>query len=120
MIEAEKEFYKNLQDFTEPAKTDKDYIKRNDVAWRDASLKYIGLLSMYKQLEEQLSEARETLLTLAEDSSCVGCGVKVIKSSRKGNVQYSKIPELQHVDLDYYRSPPIEQWKILTTGEENA
>lgn len=116
----EDEFYKCLKEFKEPEKTDRDYAKRNDTCWRDAAQKYIGLSTMKKQLDEQVEEAKSALLLLAGDQSSEGCGVKVLKSSRKGNIQYAKIPDLQHVDLDYYRSPPTEQWRILIDGDKNV
>jgi putative phage-type endonuclease len=120
LIEAEKEFYQNLLTFTEPTKCDRDYVKRTDASWRDAAHKYTGLKKMCDELNEQLEEAKTNLLLMAQDKSTEGCGVKVIKSSRKGTVQYSKIPELQYIDLDYYRSCPVEHWKILTSGENDA
>lgn len=118
LIEKEKEFYECIKDFREPEKTDRDYNKRNDTCWRDAAQKYIALSSMKKQLDEQVEEARQALLFLAGDQSTEGCGVKVLKTSRKGAIQYQKIPDLKNIDLDYYRSPPIESWRILTTGED--
>lgn len=119
LIEKEKEFYQCILEFREPDKTDRDYSKRSDVSWRDAAQKFISLKNMKEEIESQLEESRKSLLIMAGDRSTEGCGVKVVKSSRKGNIQYSKIPDLQNVDLDYYRSPPTEQWKILTTGDEN-
>ncbi len=119
LIEKEREFFNCLRNFKEPEKIDRDYSKRSDTCWRDAAQKYIGLSSMKKQLDEQVEEARNALLLLAGDQSSEGCGVKVIKSSRKGNVQYAKIPDLQNVDLEYYRSPPTETWRILTNGDQN-
>lgn len=119
LIEKEKEFHQCLCDFTEPQKTDRDYVKRNDVAWRESALKYMNLKQMIGELENQLEDSRKSLLEMAGDKSTEGCGVKVIKSSRKGAIQYSKIPDIQNVDLDYYRSPPTEQWKILINGDQN-
>ncbi len=120
LIEKEKEFFKCLEDFREPEKTEKDYTKRNDVAWREAAHRYCALKQMSEEINGQVEDARRSLLSLTNGRSTEGCGVKVIKSSRKGSVQYSKIPNLQDVDLDNYRSEPVEQWKILTTGDENA
>ena len=36
-----------------------------------------------------------------------GCGVEVLKSSRKGAIDYSAIPELRGIDLEQYRKPPV-------------
>lgn len=119
LIKKEYEFYMNLQEFKEPKKIDRDHNKRNDPAWRDAAHKYRCLCTMKKSLDDQIEDARNTLLSLCEDRSTEGCGLKVIKSSRKGNIQYSKIPEIQYVDLENYRLSPIESWKIYIDGDQN-
>jgi len=120
LILNEEKFYKCLEDFIEPEKTERDYIKRNDVAWREAALRYQTTHEYHKQIERELEDARKALIEMAESQSSTGCGVKVVKSMRKGNVQYSKIPEIQHIDLDYYRSMPTLQWRIITNGENNV
>ncbi len=120
LIEMEQEFFRCLRSFIEPGKTEKDYIKRHGVSWRDAAQKYIHLKQMQNQIDEQVKDARNMLLLLSEGNSSAGYGVKVIKSSRKGNVQYQKIPDLKNVDLDYYRSEPTEHWKILIDGETDG
>jgi hypothetical protein len=43
-----------------------------------------------------------------------GSGVEVLKSSRKGSVDYSAVPELRGVDLEPYRKPPVAVVKINT------
>ena len=41
-----------------------------------------------------------------------GCGVEVLKGSRRGAVDYSAVPELRGVDLEPYRKPPVEVVRI--------
>ena len=41
-----------------------------------------------------------------------GCGVEVLKSSRRGAVDYSAVPELRGVNLEAYRKPPTAVVKI--------
>ena len=41
-----------------------------------------------------------------------GCGIEVLKSLRKGAVDYSRVPELRGVNLETYRKPPVEVIKI--------
>ena len=42
----------------------------------------------------------------------LGCGIKVEKNSRKGNVDYTLIQELKNLDLDQYRKPSFDVWRI--------
>jgi len=41
-----------------------------------------------------------------------GCGVELLKSSRRGAVDYSAVPELRGVNLEPYRKPPVAVMKI--------
>ena len=42
----------------------------------------------------------------------------MLKYFDKGRVNYSKIPELEGVDLEAYRGMPIEKWRISIKDEE--
>jgi hypothetical protein len=44
--------------------------------------------------------------------SLPGVGVEVLKSSRKGAVDYSAVPELRGVNLEPYRKTPVAVVKI--------
>jgi len=41
-----------------------------------------------------------------------GSGIEVLKSLRKGAVDYSRVPELRGVNLESFRKPPVEVIKI--------
>ena len=61
-------------------------------------------------LEEQY--AREELEKLATARRTYGCGTEVLRSLRRGSIEYSRIPELRGIDLEPYRKRPVEVVRI--------
>lgn len=64
---------------------------------------------------EQLDALRKEIVTIAENTGnkeFVVAGVRVLQKSRKGNVDYSKIPQLQGVDLEPFRKPGSTFWEF--------
>lgn len=51
---------------------------------------------------EELASARRTF----------GSGLELLRTVRKGAVDYSAVPELSGVDLERYRKPPVEVIKV--------
>lgn len=66
-----------------------------------------------KQLNERReAEIKEEMLKLANYSPLQVGDLKITKSIRKGNVEYSQIPQLKGVDLEPYRKGSSEYWRI--------
>lgn len=112
LIEAEKAFYKCLVTCTPPELSERDYISRDDRQWGLATLNW-------KMAKEDLDLAikieasmRKELIEVSQSRNSKGCGVKVQKIMRSGLIDYSKIQELEGVDLDSYRKPASESWRI--------
>lgn len=87
---------------------------RTDEAWMSAADLWRHRKLTLKQAEKDEAEAREDLLALVPEGvkESRGCGVIVTRSEVKGSVDYSKIPELQGVNLDAYRKPPTQRTTI--------
>lgn len=116
MIEAEKAFYSNMMDFTPPHATDKDFVERTDVDWFDACDNYSHAKHMREKYEEEENEHRKVLIRLADGQSCQGAGIRVSKGLRKGNVDYGRIEILKDVNLDDYRKPATQFYRISENG----
>jgi len=112
MIEREREFYQCLIQFTPPTMTTRDYLQRSDPKWIELAERYQKAHQSLKESESIELELRNELIALAGSQSSQGAGIKLSKVPRKGNVEYSRIPSLQGVDLDVYRKPSIEYWKL--------
>ena len=112
MVKEEYEFYKCLLNFTPPKLTERDYIQRSDTAWRELAEELGALLEQKEALEAREVEIKQALRDLSEGKNSKGFGVAFYKTTRKGNVDYAKIPELEGVNLEQYRKDPSEVWTV--------
>ncbi len=79
----------------------------------------VDLVNQYKQLKEQTKEleqkAKDLLAEIIErcgENESEINGTKLSKVVKKGNVDYSKVPELQDVDLEQYRKKSSSYWSL--------
>ena len=80
--------------------------------WSDAARRYQRVRQRLDELSDEERELRNRLLGLCDSRRAFGAGVELIRTSRKGAVNYGAIPELEGVDLDRYRKEPVEVVKI--------
>lgn len=92
-----------------------EYIERNDPAWIETAQKWAQVKAQMALLEKEEKELRAELIRLSERMNSTGGGVKLLKSIRRGTVQYGEIPELANVNLDRYRKPPMETFTLTKT-----
>ena len=112
MIEAEKEFYRCLMEFTPPASTDKDYVLKEDKDWRIHANIWKSVKKQIKDLEAREEGLRNELIRMSNDQSCQGEGVRVSKCIKRGCVDYSGIECLKNVNLDHYRKKSSIYFRI--------
>lgn len=112
MLEEEKKFYDCLINKTPPEPQEGDYVERNDDLWEECASKWISVTSKIKQLEKEEEDLRKQLIFISGESNTKGGGISLCQVQRKGNVDYSKIPELKAVNLDLYRKSSINSWRI--------
>lgn len=115
MVKRELEFYECLQSNTPPEPEEKDFVLRQDDIWQSYASKWKQLTGQLKQLEKEESEVRQQLIVLAGQSNVKGAGISLSHVTRKGNVDYSKVPELSGINLDYYRKPASSSWRICSS-----
>lgn len=97
-----------------PALQNADYKDMSeDPAWQDWTMAYLEANEKIKDLEAKKEAFRKELLKLCGNQSCLGNGVKVMKTIVRGRVDYEAIPELKIIDIDKYRKASTTIWKIL-------
>lgn len=116
MIKEELKFYNCLIKAIPPDLTDQDYKVRFDGKWENATAYWLRSQANLKDAEFHEKRAREQIIALSESRNSKGCGVKVQKIMRQGCVNYSAIPALEGIDLDQYRKPTSESWRITLDG----
>ena len=89
-----------------------EYKLMEDAEWLKYASQWQGLSEYIKSLEKQQEILKEKLVQLSGASNCQGAGVRLSRVERKGNIDYSNIPELQAIDLEKYRKPSTNMWRI--------
>jgi putative phage-type endonuclease len=112
ILKEEEKFWNCVQNYTPPQLASKDYILREDAGWKHAAMCWKDTKARLQELEEMEKEWRDKLIELSEDKSCQGNGIRLCKIARKGNIDYSTIPELKNVDMEKYRKVPTEMWRL--------
>jgi hypothetical protein len=95
-----------------PEYSEMDYIERNDDLWEKHALVWKSLMEQIKELEQKEEQVRKELISLSGKSNTRGAGISLCQVERKGNVDYSKIPQLKGLDLEIYRKPSCTSWRI--------
>lgn len=112
MLDKEWEFYQCLENLTPPEPLEDDYIEKTDELWEQCCNKWKSISNKIKELEQEESELRKQLIFLSGESNAKGCGISLCQVTRKGNVDYGKIPELKNIDLEKYRKSSSTSWRI--------
>lgn len=116
MVEEEKKFYECLINKTPPEPSEGDYIERNDDIWQQCASRWKSVTNSIKELEKEEEELRKQLVFLSGESNTKGAGISLCQVVRKGNVDYSKIPQLKGLDLDIYRKSASSSWRITSNA----
>lgn len=112
LFKHEFEFLKCMRELTPPPMTEKDVEAISDPRWYNIVPKYVEASQERKRLEKLEEAYKEELVSIANHKSVVGGGVKALRVVKKGNIDYSAIPELMGVDLEKYRKPSSCYYKL--------
>lgn len=112
----DKFWVENILIGTEPELSDMDYSDMEaDQSLRELAQSYKEYQSQKEAAEAALSGIKaelDKLMAANNTTKARGCGLVMNKHSRKGNVNYKKIPELEGVDLEQYRGKPISVFTV--------
>jgi putative phage-type endonuclease len=120
MLIEEWKFYQCLVNKTPPEPAEGDYIQRDDALWNDCASRWQYLTNSIKELEKEEEEIRKQLIFLAGESNTKGGGISLCQVSRKGNVEYTRVPELKGVDVEKYRKEEIKTWRIMSSRSDGG
>ena len=97
MIKKEKEFYRCMTEFEAPPLTEKDYIEHSDLEWEFYAQEYLSVQQQRKYYENKEENCKRELVKLSEGKNSKGCGIRMTRFIRKGNIQYDKVEALQGI-----------------------
>ena len=112
LIEMEAAFWQLVRENRWPDTDVEELDLSSDPRWRDAAIRYREVRFRLEQAEFEEQQLRLRLKAMANARRTWGCGVELLKSSRKGAVDYSAVPQLRGVDLEPYRKPQVAVVKI--------
>ena len=112
LIEAEAAFWQLVKEDRWPESANEELDLSADPEWRHAALRYREVKLRLENTTFEEQKLRATLACMAKARRTYGCGVEVLKSSRKGAVDYYAVPELRGVNLEPYRKPSVAVVKI--------
>ena len=112
LVEAEAAFWQLVTENRWPEVANEELDLSADPQWRQAALRYREVRLRLESAAFEEHRLRATLTRMATARRTYGCGVEVLKSSRRGAVDYSTVPEIRGVNLEPYRKPPVAVVKI--------
>jgi len=103
-------FWKNIMDRTPPEgyQSVEEIMEVQDPEWELLVDRWQRACAA--EAEKEL--IKEEMLRYTNGRPAKGCGLSLTQCSRKGTVDYSKIPEIRGVDLERYRKQATTYWKI--------
>ncbi len=112
LVEAEAAFWQLVTENRWPELANEELDLSADPTWRQAALRYREVRLRLESAASEEHRRRATLEGMATARRTYGCGVEVLKSSRKGAVDYAAVPELRGVNLEPYRKSPVAVVRI--------
>jgi YqaJ-like viral recombinase domain len=112
LVDEEGEFWRRVKENRWPELDDKELDMSSDPRWRSVALQYRQAKARLDAAIAQEGGLRIILGRMATARRTFGCGVEVLKSFRRGTVDYAVIPQLTGVDLETFRKPKIAVTKI--------
>jgi putative phage-type endonuclease len=112
LLEAEAAFWQLVKEDRWPDLVNAELDLGADPAWRETAVRYREVRLRLEGATAEEHQLRATLEGLATARRTYGCGVEVLKSSRKGAVDYAAVAELRGVNLEPYRKPSVAVLKI--------
>ena len=80
--------------------------------WDNLAQQAFQAMKQRKHFQELEERFLNRLKLESSFKTTVGNRFVFLKEERRGAVEYNKIPELVHVDLEQYRKPAVEVWRL--------
>jgi putative phage-type endonuclease len=119
LLEECQKFWKCVLEKTPPKCEDKDFVPLDGAdemirRWRELDVQIDELAAKQDILRKSIVECAQA----TGYARLIAAGVKISKMFRAGNINYSAIPELANVNLEKYRKPETNYWKMEIINEK--
>jgi putative phage-type endonuclease len=123
LLEEEHKFWRLIQTDTPPELSDRDFKKLKDGESVALFQSYKIAVDLFKRVEADVDAIKAKIVGKYPDEKRVVCaGVSLVRSTRKGSINYEAVPELSGVDLERYRKKATEvvTLKVVKTGSDET
>lgn len=110
-------FWKLVETDTPPEPTDKDFQVLSDESLSRYCTDWKVLKAEADRINELLEDVEEKIRSGLQVPRAICSGVKLVKSSRRGAIDYGRIEILKSIDLEQYRKPASETFRISILKE---
>lgn len=114
LMEQEKIFWEQLKNLEMPEPCDRDYLDRTSGEWATYAYEFKKSKQERESWELKEEHYRKMLIKMSQDHNSLGCGVRLTKVVRKGNVDWNSYQKAVGMDSEPYRKKPIETWRLTT------
>lgn len=91
---------------------EEQFQRKTDRTWNELALELLTIRRQQRELNQREAEIKEALVSMSNHQNSTGGGIKLEKVVKRGSIQYSRVPQLQGVDLENFRSELTEYWKV--------
>lgn len=113
MLDIAIDFWHKVENKIQPELSDADYEDISSTNFASLVKEYQDAKNLVKIADKHIKEIEEKIKLAAKGKNVIGNGLKVSQVTRKGNVDYSKIPALQDLDLEPYRKDS-SQYQLIS------
>ncbi len=118
LIEAERAFWRCVEEDTPPPLTERDCMQTNDPEFLAGAELWLQANAKKVEAERQEEAGKEAMARAAArlgHPRIMGGGAVFARYERKGCIDYGRIPELATVDVEAYRKAPIQVDRVTRT-----
>jgi putative phage-type endonuclease len=112
LLDAEAAFWQLVRENVWPEPAGDELDLSADSRWHQVALRYREVRVRREAADAEERNLRAILENLATARRTFGCGVELLRSPRKGAVDYAAVPELRGVNLEPYRKPAVSVVRI--------
>jgi putative phage-type endonuclease len=112
LLEREKHFFHCIMSLEAPELQPTDYTTRVDDEWVRTASNCMVYAAKMREFEELYEAEKKKLIELSQGENCVGGGIRLTRTVVKGRIDYKKIPQLEGVEIEQYRSKGSVRYAI--------
>jgi putative phage-type endonuclease len=113
-------FYACMKSGEAPPLTDKDFVETSDKDFVELMTDYYQVKTQLNILKDTEEKIKEDLIRLSKGKNTKSSNGRLTRSVCRGQIDYKLVPELVGVDLESYRKPPCEKWRITCITIDGA